>query len=129
MSEPRWLTRELVEALHDEQLAQFGGGEGVRDEGLLESALARPLNRFHYEPDSSVFDLAAAYCAGIVCNHPFVDGNKRTGLLAAVVFLHRNGYRLNPDQRDEVAVILALASGELEDAELATWLEANSSPR
>ncbi|PIW29329.1 MAG: type II toxin-antitoxin system death-on-curing family toxin [Rhodospirillales bacterium CG15_BIG_FIL_POST_REV_8_21_14_020_66_15] len=129
MSEPRWPTRDLVVALHDEQLALFGGGDGVRDEGLLESALARPLNRFHYEPDAPLFDLAAAYCAGIVCNHPFIDGNKRTGLLAAVVFLHRNGYRLNPDQRNEVAVILALASGQMEDAELAAWLKANSTPR
>ncbi len=128
-AEPRWLTIEIVIAIHDEQLALFGGGEGLRDRGLLESALAKPLNRFAYENDSDVSRLAAAYCYGIVRNHPFVDGNKRTGLLAANAFLALNGTRFNPDQADEVAVILRLAEGALEEDDLARWVGENSQPR
>lgn len=128
MTEPRWLTREIVAVIHREQLVQFGGADGVRDEGLLESVLAKPINKFHYEPEAGLFAFAAAYCHGIVSNHPFVDGNKRTGLLATVAFLQINGYRLNPAQADEVAVILSLASGELAEEELARWIAANSSP-
>ena len=78
-AEPAWLTLDMVLAIHDEQLAVFGGGTGMRDLGLLESALARPRNRYHYDPDCGVFGLAAAYGFGIVCNHPFVDGNKQIG--------------------------------------------------
>lgn len=128
-TEPRWLTVEMVIAIHDEQLALFGGGEGLRDRGLLESALAKPLNRFAYEKDSDISRLAAAYCYGIVRNHPFVDGNKRTGLLAANAFLALNGSRFNPDQADEVAVILRLADGSLEEDALARWIGDNSQPR
>ena len=124
--EPKWLTVDIMLAIHDEQLAQFGGADGLRDPGLLDSGLTRPVNRYHYQPDASLFDLAAAYCAGIVRNHPFVDGNKRTGLLAAHAFLHLNGWRFDPDQAEEVEMILALASGELDDDELARWIERNS---
>lgn len=89
MSDIRWLTRQMVEAFHQESLARFGGADGVRDEGLLESALGRPQNRAAYEEDATIFALAADYCFGIVRNHPFVDGNKRAGLLSARVFLAR----------------------------------------
>lgn len=125
-TEPKWLTLDMVLAFHDEQLVMFGGGEGLRDLGLLESGLARAVNRYHYEPASTVFELAAAYGIGITKNHPFVDGNKRTGLISMHVFLALNGWNLDPDQIDEVQTILKLAAGEVEEAELSRWFEANS---
>lgn len=124
--EPKWLTLAMVLAIHDESLAAFGGAAGVRDPALLESALARPVNRWHYEPDASVADLAAAYAYGIVRNHPFVDGNKRTGLLAVQAFLFLNGMRFDPEQVEEVRVFLALAAGELSEEDLARWIAANA---
>ncbi len=127
MREPRWLSLQIVTALHDEQLARFGGGTGMRDQGLLESALARPVNAFHYKPESGLFDLAAAYGFGIIRNHPFIDGNKRTGDLAVQVFLHLNGWNYDPDQHDEVMTILGVAAGEIEEDVLARWIEQNSS--
>jgi death-on-curing protein len=126
--EPKWLTRDMVLAIHDEQLAQFGGGEGMRDLGLLESALARPANRYQYEAEANIFELAAALGAGIVGNHPFVDGNKRTGVLSIQAFLVLNGWRFIPAQDDEVRTILALASGEVDESDLARWIEANAEP-
>lgn len=124
--EPKWLTLAMVLAIHDESLAAFGGAAGVRDLALLESAPARPVNRWHYEPDASVADLAAAYAYGIVRNHPFVDGNKRTGLLAVQAFLFLNGMRFDPEQVEEVRVFLALAAGALSEEELARWIAANA---
>ncbi|NQV84785.1 MAG: type II toxin-antitoxin system death-on-curing family toxin [Rhodospirillales bacterium] len=124
--EPRWLTVEMVLAIHDEQLALLGGPEGVRDLGLLESGLARPVNRHHYNPETTIFELAAAYGFGIVKNHPFIDGNKRTGLLALHGFLFLNGWRFDPDQVEEVQMILGLAAGDIEEDELARWVEGNS---
>ena len=107
--------------MHDRQLAEHGGGEGVRDAGLLESALQRPVNKFAYgEPD--LFDLAAAYAYGIARNHPFVDGNKRTALVASFTFLKLNGLRMTSTQAENVAVFLALAAGELDEDALAAWL-------
>ncbi len=126
MAEPKWLAEDLILAIHDEQLAMFGGGTGIRDRGLLESALARPVNRFHYEPEASLFNLAAALGAGIIGNHPFVDGNKRTGLMAIRAFLRLNGWNFEPVQADEVAMILGLAAGEVDEPELAGWIEANT---
>ena len=126
--EPKWLTLDMVLAIHDEQLAQFGGGEGMRDLGLLESALARPANRYQYEAEANIFELAAALGAGIVGNHPFVDGNKRTGVLSIQAFLVLNGWRFIPAQDDEVRTILALASGEVDESDLARWIEANAEP-
>ncbi len=126
MAEPKWLPRDLILAIHDEQLAMFGGGTGIRDMGLLESALARPVNKFHYEPGTSLFDLAAPLGAGIIGNHPFVDGNKRTGLMAIRAFLRLNGWNFEPEQTDEVAMILGLAAGEVDEPELARWIEANT---
>jgi death-on-curing protein len=114
--------------LHDESLAQHGGAGGLRDEGLLESALARPLNLVAYgEPDHA--DLAAAYASGLAKNHAFVDGNKRAAFLAVGLFLGLNGYRLTATQPDATAAVLSLAASELGEAEFAAWVRANSSPR
>lgn len=126
--EPSWLPKKLVLALHAETLHQFGGTTGLRDEGRLESALSRPQNRYTFA-DPSLFELAAAYCHGIVRNHPFVDGNKRTGLLAARAFLFRNGYRLDPDEADMVRVVERVASGKVSEEELAQWVKQNAGPR
>lgn len=127
MSDIRWLTRQMVEAFHQESLARFGGADGVRDEGLLESALGRPQNRAAYEEDATIFALAADYCFGIVRNHPFVDGNKRAGLLSARVFLALNGWRFEPDEAMTVEMIRGLAAGEVDDEALVKWLTDNSS--
>ncbi len=127
-AEPKWLTTRMVLAIHDEQLAVFGGAQGLRDPGLLDSALAKARDRYEYERDAGIFRLAAAYCAGIVRNHPFVDGNKRTGLLCLQAFLALNGYRFRPAQEDEVQIILALAAGEVEETGLARWIAANAEP-
>ena len=129
MAEPIWLSKELVLAIHAEQLAMFGGGVGLHDEGLLESALARPMNLLRYNADATLFDLAAEYCDGIVRNHPFVDGNKRTGDLTIQAFLYQNGWRFDPNQVDEVQMILALAAGDRDEADLARWIKANSVPK
>lgn len=126
MTEPRWLTLQMVATLHEESLARFGGTPGLRDEGLLDSALARPRQIYAYAADPTMARLAAAYGSGIVRNHPFVDGNKRAALLAVAVFLRLNGYELDPDEADEVTTILALAAGDLTDEELAAWIEKNS---
>lgn len=126
---PRWISESLVRAVHAETLRQFGGTPGVRDQGLLESALSRPRNRHAYGDAPTLFELAAAYCTGIVRNHPFVDGNKRTGLLAARAFLFRNGYRLVPDEDETVDVIEGVAAGNVSESELTEWMEANAEPR
>ncbi len=121
-----WLLKQTVIALHTESILEHGGGTGLRDEGLLESAMARPMNLAAYgEP--TPFVLAAAYAFGIVRNHPFVDGNKRTGLLAAYAFLRRNGWRLGAAEAETVTTFLRLAAGELTEDELASWMEKNCS--
>jgi death-on-curing protein len=122
-----WLSRRLIETLHAESLSRFGGTPGMRDEALLESALARPQHLARYE-EPSAFELAAAYCEGVVSNHPFADGNKRAGLLAARVFLFRNGFRLDPEEAETVTVIRRVAAGEVSRDELTEWLRANSTP-
>jgi len=124
----RWLTLRMVLAFHGDTLRQHGGGTGLRDEKLLESALARPHNRAAYDPAATPFDLAAEYCAGIVGNHPFVDGSKRAGLLAAVVFLSLNGYRFRADEADIVAMIEALAASDVGINRLSDWFSGNSLP-
>jgi len=129
MSDIRWLTRRMVEAFHQESLARFGGAGGVRDESLLESALARPQIRAAYEENPPIFALAADYCFGIVRNHPFVDGNKRAGLLSARVFLALNGYRFEPDEAMTVEMIRSLAAGEVDDEALVEWLRDNTKSR
>ncbi len=132
-AEPKWLTTRMVLAIHDEQLAVFGGAQGLRDAGLLDRALAKARNRYEYEGDAGerdagIFRLAAAYCTGIVRNHPFVDGNKRTGLLSLQAFLALNGYRFRPAQEDEVEIIPGLAAGEVAETGLARWIAANAEP-
>ena len=124
MSEPFWLTRQIIVAIHDEQLAVHGGAAGLRDEGLLESALDRPRNRWAYE-QAELAELAAAYAFGIARNHPFVDGNKRTSLLALYTFLGVNGIDFVVAEADAAAMILALAAGEVSEQSLARWIRDN----
>lgn len=125
MSEPKWLTKQIVIAVHEGLIAEHGGLGGVRDEGLLESALARPRHAAAYG-SPSLFELAASYAYGIALNHPFLDGNKRTALMAAYIFLGRNGLRLTAPEVEAVAVFRDLAAGEIGEAEVAGWLEANA---
>jgi death-on-curing protein len=117
----RWVGRKALELLHDESLAEHGGAPGLRDEGLFESALARPLNLAAYgQPD--VADLAAAYGVGLAKNHPFVDGNKRVAFLAAGLFLALNGRRLVATQAEATLTMLDVAAGALDEAGFAAWL-------
>jgi death on curing protein len=119
-----WLTQKLVSAFHMRQLAEHGGGAGLRDSGLLDSALQRPQNKMMYgEPD--IATLAAAYAYGIARNHPFIDGNKRTALVASFSFLYLNGYKVTTSQAENVTVFLSLASGTLSEDELAGWFRKN----
>jgi death on curing protein len=119
-----WVSAEIVGVIHEQQISHFGGASGSRDEGMLLSALARPENLAAYgEPDAAA--LAAAYAFGIARNHPFVDGNKRTALVAAAVFLLENGKELVASEADAVITILALAAGELSEEALADWIRAN----
>lgn len=124
----KWMSLELVLTLHDESLVLFGGSPGVRDHGLLESALGRPQNLYAYQADATLFDLATAYCAGIVRNHPFIDGNKRAGLLAARTFLFLNGYHLDPSEVETVSMIEGLAARVVSEDALTEWLKSNSKP-
>ena len=124
--EPEWLSKALMLAIHDEQLAEHGGGTGVRDEGLLDSALVRPQNRLSYEPTADLQTLAAAYAFGVARNHPFIDGNKRTAFVAAEVFLDLNGMTLTASDEECVLTMLRLAAGEIEEDAFAAWLRANS---
>ena len=121
----RWLLDEVVIAIHDEQIAVHGGSPGIRDAGLLSSALARPKQKANYG-DSSLFDLAAAYAYGIIRNHPFVDGNKRTGFLAAYVFLHINGWELRSSEVEAVNTVMDLAAGEMDEPGFSNWLKSKS---
>jgi death on curing protein len=123
-----WLTKDMVEAFHRESLVRFGGSDGLRDEGLMLSALARPENIHVYEPEADIFRLAAAYCTGIVKNHPFIDGNKRTDVLCAVVFLGINGVELAFDEATIVAMIYGLAASEVTELQLADWLRSSALP-
>jgi len=126
---PAWLTSPEVLALHAEALAEFGGAPGARDLSLLESALAKPLNLMAYGTDISLFDLAAAYCAGIARGHPFVDGNKRTAFLAAAVFLDLNGYELAPPEADVVVTMIQIAEGRFDQLRLSAWFKRWSSKK
>lgn len=121
----RWLIEGVVTAMHGELIAEHGGSPGIRDGGLLSSALARPQNQAAYG-ESSAFDLASAYAFGIIQNHPFVDGNKRTGFLAAYVFLYINGWELIAPEVEAVAAVMALARGEMDETGFANWLRATS---
>ncbi len=124
MQEPVWLNTELVARMHMRQIAEHGGGSGLRDSGLLESALERPISKFHYgEPDKA--ELAAAYAFGIARNHPFVDGNKRTALVASFTFLYLNGNAVISSQAENVTIFLSLAAGNMTEEELASWFRNN----
>ncbi len=125
MKEPYWLTREECLALHDMMLADYGGMVGLRDENLLESALARPQQLFAYGKPS-VAEMAAAYTAGVVKNHPFLDGNKRTGFMLGAGFLERNGFDFQATEVEAILRTLALAAGEMTEVAYASWLESNS---
>ncbi len=127
-SEPEWIVAEVVLAIHEEQLAEHGGGAGIRDRGLLDSALARPRNALAFgEPDSCA--LAAAYAFGIARNHPFIDGNKRTAFVVCELFLVLNGLVLTADDSECVLKMLALAAGDLPEEAFAAWLRDQTQPR
>lgn len=124
----RWIDKRLLLLLHDESLAEHGGAAGMRDEGLLDSALGRPLNLLSYgAPDYAA--LAACYGIGLAKNHAFVDGNKRAAFLAVGLFLALNGYRLTATQADATLAMLAVASGEMREDEFAEWIRRNSAAR
>ena len=125
MKEPVWVFREVVLILHEQSLAQFRGSAGVRDEGLLDSAMGRPQHRFAYGKPT-LFDLAASYAFGLVKNHPFIDGNKRTGFIVAVTFLELNGLRFGASEVDATVRTFALAAGEMSEMAYSAWLKANS---
>ncbi len=122
-----WIDQNIVLAIHDEQIAEHGGQSGLRDEGLLSSALARPDNQATYQ-NADIADLAAAYGFRISSNHPFLDGNKRTAFVVVELFLILNGYHLKADDIACLQTFLSLAAGSLSEKDLATWLRANISP-
>jgi death-on-curing protein len=122
--EPRWVDRLVVDAVHFDQLRAHGGMPGVRDENALESALARPRQRFAYEADSDLSDLAAAYGFGLARNHPFNDGNKRVAFVVMGVLLGLNGYEIETPEAEVLAVMLDLAAGGLAEDALADWIRA-----
>ena len=128
MTEPRWLDVNIVLDVHAEQLALFGGPDGIRDLGLLESALARPLNKFAYG-ETGLAALAAAYAFGIARNHPFVDGNKRAAFAAMIVFLGLNGIDFDARPEEATAIILGLAAGEIDEEGLSLWIADSLSGR
>lgn len=124
----RWISKQALLLLHAESLAEHGGGQGMRDEGLLDSALARPINLAAYgEPDFAA--LAASYGVGVAKNHPFVDGNKRAALLATGLFLYVNGYRLTASQADTTLTMLSVAAGDLPEDAFAAWLRQHAKCR
>ena len=124
MDEPFWLTREMIIAIHDEQLAIHGGASGLRDEGMLASALDRPRNKLIYE-QAELPELAAAYAFGMARNRPFVEGNKRTSLLALYTFLGVNGIDYIVPEAEAAAIVLALAAGEVDEEGLTRWIRDN----
>jgi death on curing protein len=121
-TEPRWLSRVVVDAIHADQLRQHGGLAGVRDENVLESSLARPRQKWAYEPTLDLAALAAAYAYGLVRNHPYRDGNKRIGFLALATFLGVNDHELDTTDEDVVTTVLALADGNLTESQMASWV-------
>ena len=125
MKAPYWLTREECLALHDMMMSHYGGGAGVREENMLESALARPQQLFAYGKPS-VAEMAASCAVGIIKNHLFLDGNKRTGFMLGAAFLELNGFEFHASEADAAHRTLAVAAGEMSEAEYAAWLEANS---
>ena len=129
MTEPRWLPLLHVLAIHSDQIKTHGGSAGLRDRGLLESALERPKNQFHCGSDPDLASLAAAYGFGLANNRPFVDGNKRVAFQAMYLFLGLNGSRIEAPEEEVVSLILSLAAGELNETELADWVRRHITPR
>ena len=127
--EPRWLSRLAVDAIHNDQLREHGGLPGIRDENVLESALARPQHKWHYAEETDFATLAAAYGFGLVKNHPYRDGNKRIGLLAIATFLGINGYDLIATDAEVVTKILTLADSRVSEEELADWIRKHATKR
>jgi death-on-curing protein len=125
MSEPIWIEHELVLAIHDKLLVEHGGAEGVRDESLLQSALGRPLHRLAHA-SCDIIELAAKYTVGIVKNHPFTDGNKRTGFVIGVLFLELNGYRFTASEETAAQAVLELAAGAMDDNGFCAFFRANT---
>jgi death-on-curing protein len=123
-TEPKWLTYDQVIAIHSRQLRRFGGAAGLRDDGLLRSAIERPINKWHYE-QAELPTLAAAYAFGLAKNHAFVDGNKRIAFMSMMVFLRRNGVGFAPDPAQATTMILALAAGEVSEESLTRWIRDN----
>ena len=121
-AKPRWLSKQALLLLHEESLAEFGGARGVADEGLLDSALARPRNAYAYKPESTIAEIAASCAFGLARNHAFVDGNKRVAFLSIGVFLAINGFKLVADQVDAIRTIFAVAAGGLDEPGLAAWI-------
>jgi death-on-curing protein len=121
---PAWVTYDQVIAVHSRQLRRFGGAPGLRDDGMLRSALERPINKWHYE-QAELTELAASYAFGLAKNHAFVDGNKRIAFMTMVIFLRKNGVRFSPDQAQATAMMTALAAGEVSEESLARWLRDN----
>jgi death-on-curing protein len=128
MDQPHWISKRAVLAMHSEQLAEHGGSEGIRDETLLDSALAKPLNVFAYEDESSIFRLAASYAFGIARNHAFIDGNKRTALVVSLAFLDRHGWDITASKEDLYFTFLHLADGSLSEEELTAWFTQHAVP-
>lgn len=125
MSQPFWISKVAILAIHGRLLAEHGGASGLRDESLLESALAAPMNHFEYDT-ADVFVLASTYAHALTSNHPFVDGNKRTAFAAAGIFLELNGYRLTASEPDAVLAVLGLSRGEMKAEEFCKWLRISS---
>src|SRR5713226_383055 len=122
--EPKWVTYDQVIAMHSRQLRRFGGASGLRDQGMLESALERPVNKWHYE-QAGLAELAAAYAFGLAKNHAFVDGNKRIAFITMGAFLRKNGVRFAPIQSHATAMMMSLAAGEVSEESLARWIRDN----
>lgn len=126
MQEPLWVKKEVILLLHERQLSEHGGGSGVRDMGLLESALGKPQNLFAYSDGQvDLASMAASYAYGIANNHPFVDGNKRTALVASFLFLRKNGFRVMTQETENYSLFFGLAAGEIFEEELAAWFRKN----
>ena len=125
MDEPIWLTRQVVELIQLEQLAEHGGRRGIRDDNALESAVARPRQRWQYDVDATLPELAGSLCYGLIRDHPFVDGNKRAGFLAAYTFLAVNGWGLEAEEDEIVSTIEGVAEGSTSEAALAAWVLAH----
>ena len=126
MKEPRWLLKQTIIAVHSVVLEDHGGEPGIRDENMLASALNRPIDKYNYESECTIYELAAAYSFGLAKNHPFVDGNKRVAFLAGTLFLELNGITFKAEESDAAFVFERLAAGKIKEASLVKWLEENS---